>query len=79
MQLSARKVEILRNPTTEAAMEFWPWHLLGKPASPDAPMAGLHKARLAWPGSTRQMRAESRRWLVEHGLKPSLNNRSTTP
>ena len=72
--LSIEKEAILRNPTAEGAIKFWPWHILGDPIRPDAPLAGLHKARVAWPGSTRQMRAESRRWLVEHGYNTEIRS-----
>ena len=64
--LSKKQVDLLRNPTTEGAMEFWRYDLLGEPATPDTPLAGLHMARLNWGGSTKEMRMESERWLLDH-------------
>lgn len=64
--LSPKQIALLKNPTLEGALEFWP-AALGKPISPDAPLAGIHKARLVWPGATKKMVQESRAWLKEHG------------
>lgn len=65
--LSPEKAALLDNPTTEGAMKFWSYDLLGEPAAPDAPMAGLHRARVMWPGASKQQVKESKAWLRAHG------------
>ena len=58
-------IDALVNPTMEKALRFWN-PLLGAPIG-DAPLAGLHKARLKWQGSTKKMIKESEDWLRLHG------------
>lgn len=65
---------VMRNPTNEGALRFWNYELLGPTARPDAPLAGVHKARLQWTGATEAMKAESRAWLREHGYSVSSND-----
>lgn len=67
--LSDEKVALLRNPTYEAALRFWDYAKLGKPSSAEAVLAGVHKARIVWPGSTPQMVQESKLWLLRRGLR----------
>ena len=71
--LSPRQIELLKNPTLEGGLEFWP-AFLGKPISPDAPLAGIHKARLQSPGASKKMVQESKAWLEAHGygVKPGV-------
>jgi len=61
------KRQILRNPTPENAMKLWDYALLGKPLSDTVAMAGLHKARVLWRGSSKKMVKESKQWLRDHG------------
>jgi len=70
-ELSADKIDCLRNPTTEKAMKFWPHDLLGSPKTETAALAGVHKARLVWSGSTKKMIRESKKWLAENGYSPT--------
>jgi hypothetical protein len=67
--LTDERVALLKNPTVEGAMKFWNFALMGKPASEDAILAGVHKARIMWPGSTATMIEESKLWLLRRGLK----------
>lgn len=70
--LSDEQAAVLRNPTFAGAMAFWPWHAPGMrngPRSPDVALAGVHKARLHWPGATEAMKQESKLWLIKRGLK----------
>lgn len=64
--LSDEQIALLKNPTMEGAMKLWNYALLGKPLG-DAPLAGVHKARLKWPGSSKAMVQESKKWLRENG------------
>lgn len=64
---SADQIALFKNPTNEHALRYWNYDLLGQPASPDAPLAGIHKARIKWRGSTKDMVRESKAWLREHG------------
>jgi hypothetical protein len=67
--LTPEKVDLLRNPTAEKAMKLWPHHVRGmeQPLDGTAALAGVHKARLLWPGSTKAMVRESKEWLRVHG------------
>ena len=67
--LSDEKVAVLRNPTEEGAMKFWDYALLGEPIDATVPLAGVHRARLKWGGSTKKMVKESKRWLLDHGYR----------
>lgn len=68
--LSEVVVAVLKNPTVEGGMRLWPWHVLkAGPKSPDAVLAGLHRARLHWPGSTLVMIEESKLYLLRRGIK----------
>lgn len=55
MMISKEQEALLRNPTIEGAMKLWPYHLLGAPLNDTVALAGLHKARLVWPKSTKKM------------------------
>jgi hypothetical protein len=59
------RVDALVNPTMEKALALWN-PALGPPIG-DSPLAGLHKARLKWVGSTKKMIKESEEWLQIHG------------
>jgi hypothetical protein len=67
-----RRNKVLRNPTMKGAMELWDENRLGKPSSPDVPLAGLHKARLHWLGATPAMIRESQQWLADHGFNEEI-------
>ena len=71
-KLSEEQLDALRNPTREKAMKFWNYDLLGEPVTPDTPLAGLHKARMFWKGSTGEMMVESARWLMDHGFDTEM-------
>jgi hypothetical protein len=64
------RAQLLRNPTLEGAMKLWNYQLLGPPVEPETALAGLHKARLKWAGSTKQMVKESKKWLSDRGYGP---------
>ena len=65
--MTPKQIALLKNPTIESAMEFWPAHLLGPPLSHNTALAGIHKARLAWKGSSKAMIKESKAWLAANG------------
>lgn len=67
--LSPEKAALLRNPTIEGALKFWPFPAIGEPHRDNAPLAGLHKARIMWPGATKAMVRESKAWLRENGYE----------
>lgn len=67
LTLSPEKIALLKNPTTEGALKFWNYDLLGKPMDDTVALAGVHRARLKWDGSTKAMIRESREWLQSHG------------
>lgn len=69
--MTPEKREALLHPTMERALRFWRPELLGPPIG-DAPLAGLHKARLIWPESTASMIEVSKKWLVDHGYEPRV-------
>ena len=69
--LSPEQITLLKNPTMEGALKFWNYEILGKPIGL-APLAGVHKARLKWPGATLEMRAESMTWLLANNYKVGL-------
>jgi hypothetical protein len=60
---------LLRNPTLEAAQNYWLRNNLGQWARPDVPLAAAHKARLQWLESTDEMLAESIKWLEDNDYK----------
>ena len=66
--ISPEREALLRNPTLEGALKFWNYKMLGEPANEFVPLAGVHKARLAWSGSTKAMIKESKKWLADHGF-----------
>jgi hypothetical protein len=63
--------ELFRNPTLEAAQQYWKKSGNPKPSQDDVPLAMVHKARLQWLDATNEMLSESRTWLVDHGYFPS--------
>lgn len=63
------RANLMRKPSVEVAMRFWDFKRMGKPVSEDAVLAGVHKARVVWPGSTPEMVQESKLWLLRRGLK----------
>jgi hypothetical protein len=73
------RAQLLRNPTLEGAMKLWNYDLLGPPAEPETALAGLHKARLKWKGSTKQMVKESKKWLSDRGYGPVPHFDPTAP
>lgn len=68
MSVTPEKREALLHPTMDRAMKLWRFELLGPPIG-DAPLAGLHKARLLWPESSAEMIAVSKKWLTDHGYE----------
>ena len=67
----AKRDALFRNPTLEGAKA-----LMTEPpegwASPDTPLAAVHKGRLQWIKATDAMLAESKRWLIAHGYLPEF-------
>lgn len=74
--VSPETVAVLLNPTLEGAMQFWDRGIHGDPIG-DAPLAGIHKARLKWPASTKVMVKESKKWLLENGY--GINKKGPSP
>ena len=73
--------DLLRNPTVEKAIKHYEAlrKRMGWPYPADATLevvalASVHKARLAWPDSTKRMVKESKAWLIEHGMTPTLDS-----
>jgi hypothetical protein len=65
----ARRDAVFREPTLERAIEFD--GLFNHAERADAPLAGVHKARLQWLDATDAMLAESIAWLTSHGYETS--------
>ena len=66
--LSPQAEALLRNPTTEGALALFTPEMRASVGHPLVPLASVHKARIKWPGSTKQMVRESKAWLREHGF-----------
>jgi len=74
--LSPQAKAVLRNPTTEGALALLTPEMRASVIHPLVPLASIHKARLKWPGSTKQMVRESKAWLREHGFGTDPNGPS---
>ena len=64
---SADQIALWKNPTNEHAMKYWDRSVMGEPLHHDVALAGVHKARVKWRGSTKQMVRESKEWLRANG------------
>jgi hypothetical protein len=68
-----KRDELFRNPTLEAATEFFKGRDIGgNYARLDVPLASVHKARLHWIEATDEMLEESKRWLIDHKYDPTF-------
>jgi hypothetical protein len=63
---------LFRNPTEEAAREWWHKNGYPPPVSPSVPLASVHKGRLQWLDATDDMLCESRDWLIDHGYNVTM-------
>jgi hypothetical protein len=63
---------LMRNPTLETATAWWYAKTSDEPASPNVPLAAIHKARLQWLSATDIMLAESIKWLEENGYQTTF-------
>jgi hypothetical protein len=65
--------DLFRNPTNEAATEWWVNKGLPEPLHPSGPLATVHKARLQWLDATDDMIAQSMAWLLANGYATTCN------
>jgi len=66
----AKRNAVFRNPTPEAAAEYWRRELPNEtPVDPTVPLATVHKARLQWLDATDAMLVESAEWLTANGYE----------
>ena len=68
----AKRDELFRNPTLEAATKWWNENKFPPPAEPNVPLAAVHKSRLQWLEATDAMIAESMRFLRENNYHKTL-------
>lgn len=70
-ELPPERIALLKNPTEEGAVKFIRDSLHIPNPNPKNALAGLHKARLSWNGSSPEMIEESKKWLVDNGFSPT--------